>query len=748
MSEELSAPGYTIARDFVSVARARDVAQLFAPTSPPFLQLLECRRRETAFTGDVLVLDVEVELPQHPVHAIHPHELIAVTFLDDDSTFPEVEALRADFPQVPHLNVRPYDAPKSLCLYEEPWADVQLHWSPRAYLERIREWLALTARGELHAPDQALEPFFLTAPDTLILSQSVVREASREVPEGIWVAGRDAGKGRTVLLAEASVRHTATASEASFVATAFGANVRASGVIRRTPTTLADLHRLLAQGGDDLVGQLRSRFAGWNERADLRDKQLVLVLLIPMTRSADGPEESWETWAFVTPARVSEVGIAIDLWQPQGGRLGRVMQPDPAQLGDSIQLVALNVVPELSRETAAKLNGLGEASRINVAAVGVGALGSQVCLNLARAGWGQWTYVDSDYLLPHNLARHALPGGAKGMPKAAALALMVNETIAGEPLAAAIVTDVLRPGESGHELQASLDSAELILDMSASIAVARAIALDFEALAPRVSIFLNPSGTDLVVLGEGPNREPRLDSLEMQYYRAVLDHPDLGEHLARPDGTIRYGRACRDVSSQVPQDLVALHASIGARAFRKIADQPGARISIFRADRASLTVSRIDVPASSAVAHKLGAWRLVTDEALLGRVAQIRRERLPRETGGVLLGSIDASRKIIYVVSTLPSPPDSREWPTSYIRGSRGLTEQMERVERVTAGQISYIGEWHSHPEGAGVLPSEDDRRALGYLSELRASDGLPGVFLIVGEAGFGWYLGGTVERS
>ena len=81
---------------------------------------------------------------------------------------------------------------------------------------------------------------------------------------------------------------------------------------------------------------------------------------------------------------------------------------------------------------------LGEAPRITVAAVGVGALGSQVCLNLARAGWGQWTYVDTDYLLPHNLARHALPGGAKGMPKAAALALMVNETIVGEPLAAAI----------------------------------------------------------------------------------------------------------------------------------------------------------------------------------------------------------------------------------------------------------------------------------------------------------------------
>ena len=42
--------------------------------------------------------------------------------------------------------------------------------------------------------------------------------------------------------------------------------------------------------------------------------------------------------------------------------------------------------------------------------MGAGALGSQVIITLARSGFGNWTIVDEDDLLPHNLARHALNG--------------------------------------------------------------------------------------------------------------------------------------------------------------------------------------------------------------------------------------------------------------------------------------------------------------------------------------------------
>ena len=127
------------------------------------------------------------------------------------------------------------------------------------------------------------------------------------------------------------------------------------------------------------------------------------------------------------------------------------------------------------------------------------------------------------------------------MPKASTLAFVVNDIIEGDPLATSIVANVLRPSTSREQLRESLSGAGLILDMSASVPVARAMAHDFESTARRVSIFLNPSGSDLVVLAESASRALRLDSLEMQYYRALIDRSDLSNHLTRPEQEIRYG---------------------------------------------------------------------------------------------------------------------------------------------------------------------------------------------------------------
>ena len=401
----------------------------------------------------------------------------------------------------------------------------------------------------------------------------------------------------------------------------------------------------------------------------------------------------------------------------------------------------LNVVHRLSRAAASALNGVDGDSVPQIIAVGVGALGSQVCLNLARAGWGQWTYVDEDYLLPHNLARHALPSFCVGMAKASMLTVIANGIVAEDPLAAPIVANVLHPGASADQLDEALGAADLILDMSASVATARALVHDFDSNARRISAFLSPSGTDLVVLAEDVARELRLDSLEMQYYRSLSEEPGLSGHLRRPNDEVRFGQSCRDVSFVMSQELVSLHASIAAGLTRQVAEQSSASISVFRAEPANLTVSRVDVPASAMTEQQLGGWRLVSDEGLLEGVAGLRRERLPNETGGVLLGTIDAQRRIVYVVEALPSPPDSEEWPTSYIRGTRGLAAKVAGIRAAADDAIDYVGEWHSHPDGAGVSLSPDDRKALSNLVDLRASDGLPGAFLIVGEDDASWHL-------
>ena len=124
------------------------------------------------------------------------------------------------------------------------------------------------------------------------------------------------------------------------------------------------------------------------------------------------------------------------------------------------------------------------------------------------------------------------------------------------------------------------------------------------------------------------------------------------------------------------------------------------------------------------------------DAGVVARAAEYREERLPNETGGVLIGYFDVPRRSVYVVDALPAPRDSVEHKTAFVRGFAELREELEVIEARSGGQVGYVGEWHSHPDGAGVGPSPDDAVLLASIAEEMRMDGWPGVMMIVGEGG------------
>jgi integrative and conjugative element protein (TIGR02256 family) len=292
-------------------------------------------------------------------------------------------------------------------------------------------------------------------------------------------------------------------------------------------------------------------------------------------------------------------------------------------------------------------------------------------------------------------------------------------------------------------VEEALHGAELLVDASASVAVARFLARDVGAGGRRVSLFLNPGGSDLVLLAEDAARTIPLDLLEMQYYRLLAHDAGLVDHFAIAGGTVRYGAGCRDRSAVIPQDLVALHAATASRALRDAATTDEARVAIFRAGRDRPGVEVVGLEPITAEEIRRGEWTLYADHRLLQEIADARNTKLPNETGGVLIGAFDTARRIVYVVDQIPSPPDSQEWPTLYIRGAEGLRERVEEIERRTLGNLVYVGEWHSHPDGHGCSPSDDDASVFAWLAALRRADGLPPVMLIAGQtAQYGWFVG------
>jgi integrative and conjugative element protein (TIGR02256 family) len=118
----------------------------------------------------------------------------------------------------------------------------------------------------------------------------------------------------------------------------------------------------------------------------------------------------------------------------------------------------------------------------------------------------------------------------------------------------------------------------------------------------------------------------------------------------------------------------------------------------------------------------------------LDKLAGLRKQKLPNETGGVLLGHFDTAASVCSIIDIIPSPPDSEEWPTSYIRGCVGLRKRIQEVEDQTLNQIGYAGEWHSHPRGALVSPSADDLKAYKWLATRMLAETLPAIMLIIGD--------------
>jgi hypothetical protein len=729
----VEAPGNALPISQLVATKARDLAERLARGSIPFAALVECR---TAETFDVVVVDIETEIPQVLEHDIRGVERLAGCFEHDDAATPEVFALREDFPATPHLYPPVDSVPKRLCLFEEEYADLRRRWTASFFVRRVQDWLRLTARGELHAEDQPLEQALAGAGHGIILPEKLSRPTELSggatvVP--LRITGVDEYQGKLLILTEIA-DSVQSVDGGRYFAWSFTTSPHGPGAITTTPHTISELQAFLETHGDDIVGLLRRQLLDWPRRPDALASQLILIVRVPKTRDSGAPIESLETWAFLGPS-VLEIGKALGIWEPSGSGVALMVPVRGERRGETAALDVLGVHFRISRDDAARYNGALGADERRIVAVGAGALGSQVIMNAARAGFGRWTIIDRDRLLPHNVARHALGEFGIGYHKALVVASAANRLTDDEDVFEPVVADVLlASGPDRQRIDERLIHADLVVDFAASVPVARYLANGAPGSARRISFFLNPVGSDLVMLVEDRDRRTPLDALEMQYYRAVLRDERLHEHLRRAEGRIRYGTSCRDVSLRLPQELVALHAATATRQLRLIADTDMSAIRVWRADRNSRDDAVVSVNVSAVNRHALGEWTVLYDEGLLETIRGLRTSRLPNETGGILLGAFDLERKIIYVVDTIPSPTDSEERRTLYIRGSEGLRQQLTTARQRSFEQIEYIGEWHSHPDGVECLPSPDDLNVLSWLTIHMDADALPGVMMIACE--------------
>lgn len=712
---------------------ARELASLVASDALGVVRLIGLRQSPEAGYAGVCV-EIEVERPQDLAASIKALEPVAVIFPFDGGQ-PSVLSMRDDFPDTPHQNWAPPGGPYALCIDDRPWQEARLTTSAYEIARRTQLWLAKAARGELHDSAQPPEPFFFRSTLGLVLPAAAFAE-SREPIELVGFVRDD--NPNLIVSQRADV---AGSRPPLLVVLAFQAQPQAMSRLRHAPDTLSTLSAELEKCGIRLIDELRARLKAWAglEGTDVNrlSARLAIVIAFP---PAEGARHSVADFrAFLTYDAAGAIGVELGILYANNSSVGDrraylAAIPEGVPTAQELRVEPAQVFAALDREFAAVVAGNASPDLRRAVLVGAGSLGSQLSVDLAREGVFAWTVVDDDHLLPHNFVRHALFANDVGAPKAVSLARNLSGLL-GEPVRA-LQCNAITPGDDASaELGAALTQADVIIDASASVAVSRHLS-DLSAVGGRrVSAFFNPAGDAVVVLAEAGDRSVTLPDLEAQYLRLVLTEPGLADHLATSGAGVRYTGSCRALTNRIPAGNAAILSALAARGVRSALAAEEASICIWVLNGVG-EVRRIHRRAAPVTHATLGGWRVAYDADLVESIADMRRRKLPKETGGVLLGIADMSRKSVHIAHLLPEPADSRASPSGFERGVANLAEQVKAAAAMTMHQLRYVGEWHSHPDSVSSMPSALDLEQLLWLGEKLEGEGLPGLIAIAGEDG------------
>ena len=674
---------------------------------------------------DELELDFEVVgLPQHRLIPVRNIEPITI-YISNAETLPVV-IVRDDFPIVPHLNIHEDNVRKSLCYSDLGYHEIRHKLNGRFLLTCIENWFRKTSMNQLHRPDQPLEPFFPYVNNVIVWNGQL----GKPYFDKYIVEDREFGK----LMYQSSDGNY-------FAVFSLPVPPDFSNLIHNMPQTLLELlcsfknYDTIITWLTDLLSIVRfpkiyNKYFR-QERNSLLACKVLINIAIPKQRTDRAPIETIDLRSFFIDKSLKDIltdyGLSLN---------GSKLEPSKHTGGNGANIAITPFIVHLaqSKLKCRCANLVDEADgEKHFSLVGVGAIGSHILNNCLRSGYGKWTIIDHDYFWPHNIARHVLTSNDIGYSKVKSLEKVASHIQSDSDLVA-IASDVFGKDNS---VIVAFGQSDIILDASASIAVERHLALDVQSDARRISCFLNPQGTATIMLLESVDRSARLDLLEMQYYRELLKNEKYSDHMSLPE-TMVYSGTCRSISSRISQDNISLSAALCCKAIKLHTSNTNGEIIIWT--HATDTVEKESFMADKWITHEQGGWKIELSLSLLGEMRTDREKALPNETGGVLIGAYDITRKRIYVVYQVRAPEDSISSPTSFIRGCANLPERLKYIHETTLDNLTYIGEWHSHPS-VNTQRSTDDVKLHKAIVGYNRENCLPGCMMILGTDNFSIFI-------
>ena len=152
-------------------------------------------------------------------------------------------------------------------------------------------------------------------------------------------------------------------------------------------------------------------------------------------------------------------------------------------------------------------------------------------------------------------------------------------------------------------------------------------------------------------------------------------------------------------------------------------------------DDGQMLAARWEVEVGS-ISLTIADWSLRVLPSVKESLLRHRDQADAREAGGVRLGAWDRTRNFIYVIEALGPPPDSVREVNGFVRGAVGLDPELDRIAKLTMGNVGYIGEWHTHPKGHVSRLSRVDLEFLDRMHGRVQIEDSPPLMMVAGDDG------------
>lgn len=115
-------------------------------------------------------------------------------------------------------------------------------------------------------------------------------------------------------------------------------------------------------------------------------------------------------------------------------------------------------------------------------------------------------------------------------------------------------------------------------------------------------------------------------------------------------------------------------------------------------------------------------YTVIISESCFFKMIKMAQTHYPNEVGTSLVGCYSDDGFEASVLDLAPLSSDSKGQRTSFYRGTVGLRKFFAKLRQTFSGKRHYVGEWHSHPDGAPTPSGTDDRNQLDIAMDTKTN--------------------------